>query len=104
MSTNNELSDMEASTKLRMKPAVKRIFCCSVTAASGFIAAYALYDDDVMTTSDTGGLQCSSMNGANDLIRLKLKTRQSICPRTGPNPITSSARVDVRNHRATDAL
>ncbi|XP_063372583.1 uncharacterized protein LOC134660726 [Cydia amplana] len=39
MSTSNELSEME---KPRMKPAVRKIFCCSVTAASGFIAAYAL--------------------------------------------------------------
>ncbi|CAK1547786.1 unnamed protein product [Leptosia nina] len=43
MSSSNELSDETDSTpKLRMKPAVSRIFCCSVTAASGFIAAYAL--------------------------------------------------------------
>ncbi|XP_041972101.1 uncharacterized protein LOC121728062 isoform X2 [Aricia agestis] len=41
MSIVNDLSDTEAP-KLRMKPAVHRIFCCSVTAASGFIAAYAL--------------------------------------------------------------
>ncbi|CAB3226049.1 unnamed protein product [Arctia plantaginis] len=41
MSSSNELSDPE-TPKLRMKPAVSRIFCCSVTAASGFIAAYAL--------------------------------------------------------------
>ncbi|KAF9418298.1 hypothetical protein HW555_004831 [Spodoptera exigua] len=41
MSTSNELSDLE-TPKLRMKPAVSRIFCCSVTAASGFVAAYAL--------------------------------------------------------------
>ncbi|KAI8423744.1 hypothetical protein MSG28_012772 [Choristoneura fumiferana] len=39
MSTSNELTEME---KPRMKPAVRKIFCCSVTAASGFIAAYAL--------------------------------------------------------------
>ncbi|KPJ14635.1 hypothetical protein RR48_03725 [Papilio machaon] len=42
MSTSNDLNDMDSSPKLRMKPAVSRIFCCSVTAASGFIAAYAL--------------------------------------------------------------
>lgn len=41
MSTSNELSDLE-TPKLRMKPAISRIFCCSVTAASGFVAAYAL--------------------------------------------------------------
>lgn len=41
MSTCNELSDVE-TPKLRMKPAVNKIFCCSVTAASGFVAAYAL--------------------------------------------------------------
>ncbi|XP_063834072.1 uncharacterized protein LOC135083263 isoform X2 [Ostrinia nubilalis] len=41
MSGNNDLSEVE-SPKARMKPAVSRIFCCSVTAASGFIAAYAL--------------------------------------------------------------
>lgn len=41
MSTGNELGEMD-SPKLRMKPAVNKIFCCSVTAASGFIAAYAL--------------------------------------------------------------
>lgn len=35
------MSDVD-SPKLRMKPAVSRIFCCSVTAASGFVAAYAL--------------------------------------------------------------
>ncbi|CAG9568649.1 unnamed protein product [Danaus chrysippus] len=38
----NDLTDADPSPKLRMKPAVRRIFCCSVTAASGFIAAYAL--------------------------------------------------------------
>ncbi|XP_052758077.1 uncharacterized protein LOC113509348 [Galleria mellonella] len=42
MSTSNELSDVETAPKMRMKPAVSRLFCCSVTAASGFIAAYAL--------------------------------------------------------------
>ncbi|CAK1589760.1 unnamed protein product [Parnassius mnemosyne] len=42
MSTSNDLSDVDTSPKLRMKPAVSKIFCCSVTAASGFIAAYAL--------------------------------------------------------------
>ena len=42
MSVNNDLSDTDSAPKLRMKPAVSRIFCCSVTAASGFIAAYAL--------------------------------------------------------------
>ncbi|CAF4769535.1 unnamed protein product [Pieris macdunnoughi] len=43
MSTSNDLSDeTDASPRLRMKPAVNKIFCCSVTAASGFIAAYAL--------------------------------------------------------------
>ncbi|CAG4992194.1 unnamed protein product [Colias eurytheme] len=42
MSTSNDLSDVEEVPKLRMKPAVSSIFCCSVTAASGFIAAYAL--------------------------------------------------------------
>lgn len=41
MAPSNELSDIE-TPKLRMRPAVSRIFCCSVTAASGFIAAYAL--------------------------------------------------------------
>ncbi|XP_023937571.1 uncharacterized protein LOC112045567 [Bicyclus anynana] len=43
MSVNNDLSDStESAPKLRMKPAVNKIFCCSVTAASGFVAAYAL--------------------------------------------------------------
>ncbi|KAJ2944911.1 hypothetical protein O0L34_g1804 [Tuta absoluta] len=43
MSSSNELSDTSPEPqKYRMKPAVSRIFCCSVTAASGFIAAYAL--------------------------------------------------------------
>lgn len=42
MSTSNEISDTEQLPKFRMKPAVSRIFCCSVIAASGFIAAYAL--------------------------------------------------------------
>ncbi|XP_048487275.1 uncharacterized protein LOC105391441 [Plutella xylostella] len=42
MSTSNDLTEVESAPKLRMKPAVKKIFCCSVTAASGFIAAYAL--------------------------------------------------------------
>ncbi|CAH2058537.1 unnamed protein product, partial [Iphiclides podalirius] len=42
MSTCNDLNDADSSPKLRMKPAISRIFCCSVTAASGFIAAYAL--------------------------------------------------------------
>ncbi|CAH0714924.1 unnamed protein product, partial [Brenthis ino] len=42
MSVNNDLSDTDSAPKLRMKPAISRIFCCSVTAASGFIAAYAL--------------------------------------------------------------
>ncbi|CAG9792478.1 unnamed protein product [Diatraea saccharalis] len=41
MSTSNDLADVE-SPKARMRPAVSKIFCCSVTAASGFIAAYAL--------------------------------------------------------------
>ncbi|KAL4713682.1 hypothetical protein ACJJTC_004213 [Scirpophaga incertulas] len=41
MSTSNDLSDVE-SPKIHMRPAVSKIFCCSVTAASGFIAAYAL--------------------------------------------------------------
>lgn len=45
MSVNNDLSDSsDSSPKLRMKPAVNKIFCCSVTAASGFVAAYALVD------------------------------------------------------------
>ncbi|XP_050356757.1 uncharacterized protein LOC126777675 [Nymphalis io] len=42
MSVSNDLSDTDSSPKLRMKPAISRIFCCSVTAASGFVAAYAL--------------------------------------------------------------
>ncbi|RVE51748.1 hypothetical protein evm_003551 [Chilo suppressalis] len=41
MSTNNDLGDVE-TPKAMMRPAVSKIFCCSVTAASGFIAAYAL--------------------------------------------------------------
>lgn len=41
MPTSNELSDSDCP-KLLMKPAISSIFCCSVTAASGFVAAYAL--------------------------------------------------------------
>ncbi|XP_050668512.1 uncharacterized protein LOC126967866 [Leptidea sinapis] len=36
------IGENELAPRLRMKPAISRIFCCSVTAASGFIAAYAL--------------------------------------------------------------